>query len=259
MDSCSLPSSASRGVSHGVVALNRRRTNVQQQTCNIDLPSSFYYLFFSFVLLELKPFVFKWKVLGEKFWKGAKSVKKCENYERILPFRCCPLVFFPESLKVRQGTFGALKKCQEQLEKWSKLSTPRGRHLKNAMVLDFFNFAPSPEKFCGFFFRTCLGILHWKTAGIFGELFLVSVSHEMKHKNSSKNSGRNSEQSLGQNSGQIFQYGAKYYTRPPNPENTLPGWGAYKRGGDKNSCSGGLQNIRTGQIMAPICGQSWIR
>ena len=68
----------------------RRRTNVQQLTCKIDLSNSFYYLFFSFVLLELKPFVFKWKVLGEKFWKSAK---KCENYETILPFSCCPLVF----------------------------------------------------------------------------------------------------------------------------------------------------------------------
>ena len=45
----------------------RRRTNVQQLTCNIDLSSSFYYLFFSFVLIELKPFVLKGKVLGEKF------------------------------------------------------------------------------------------------------------------------------------------------------------------------------------------------
>ena len=44
----------------------RRRTNVQQLTCKIDLPFSFYYLFFSFVLLELKPFVSKGKVLGEK-------------------------------------------------------------------------------------------------------------------------------------------------------------------------------------------------
>ena len=48
-------------------AKNRRRTNVQQLTCNIDLSSSFYYLFFSFVLIELKPFVLKGKVLGEKF------------------------------------------------------------------------------------------------------------------------------------------------------------------------------------------------
>ena len=45
---------------------NRRRTNVQQLTCNIDLSRSFYYLFFSFVLLEPKPFVLKGKVLGGK-------------------------------------------------------------------------------------------------------------------------------------------------------------------------------------------------
>ena len=45
----------------------RRRTNVQQLTCNIDLSSSFYYLSLSFVLIELKPFVLKGKVLGEKF------------------------------------------------------------------------------------------------------------------------------------------------------------------------------------------------
>ena len=43
----------------------RRRTNVQQLTCNIDLSRSFYYLFFSFVLFELKPFVLKGKVLGK--------------------------------------------------------------------------------------------------------------------------------------------------------------------------------------------------
>ena len=46
---------------------NRRRTNAHQLTCNIDLPKYFYYLFFSFVLIELKPFVLKGKVLGEKF------------------------------------------------------------------------------------------------------------------------------------------------------------------------------------------------
>ena len=47
--------------------LNMRRTNVQQLTCKIDLSNSFYYLFFSFIVLELKPFVLKGKVLGEKF------------------------------------------------------------------------------------------------------------------------------------------------------------------------------------------------
>ena len=40
---------------------------MQQPTRKIDLSNSFYYFFFSFVLLELKPFVFKGKVLGEKF------------------------------------------------------------------------------------------------------------------------------------------------------------------------------------------------
>ena len=45
----------------------RRRTNVQQLTCKIDSSNSFYYLFFSFIILELKPLVLKGKVLGEKF------------------------------------------------------------------------------------------------------------------------------------------------------------------------------------------------
>ena len=31
--------------------------------------------------------------------------------------------------------------------------------------------ACSPEEFCEYFFRVCLGILHWKMAGIFGEFF----------------------------------------------------------------------------------------
>ena len=58
--------------SFGVVAssfnfylLNRMRTNVQQLTCNIDLSCSFCSYFFSFVLIELKPFVLKGKILGE--------------------------------------------------------------------------------------------------------------------------------------------------------------------------------------------------
>ena len=49
-----------------IIGFSRRRTNVQQLTCKIDLSSSFYYLFLSFVLLELKPFVLKGKVPGEK-------------------------------------------------------------------------------------------------------------------------------------------------------------------------------------------------
>ena len=68
--------------------------NVQQLTCKIDLSNSFYYLFFSFVLLELKPFVLKGKVRGGKIMKKCeKSVKIMKNYETILPFSFCPLVF----------------------------------------------------------------------------------------------------------------------------------------------------------------------
>ena len=69
----------------------RRRTNVQQLTCKIDLSSSFYYVFFSFVLLELKPFVFKWKVLGEKFWKILKKCQKVWESVKMMK-RFCPLV-----------------------------------------------------------------------------------------------------------------------------------------------------------------------
>ena len=41
--------------------------------------------------------------------------------------------------------------------------------------------------------------------GIFGEIFLVSVSHETKHENSSKNFGENSERNSGQNPGHKFE------------------------------------------------------
>ena len=57
---------ACRAASQKVWRYTRRRTNVQQLTCNIDLPCSFYYHFLSVVLIELKPLVLKWKVLGEK-------------------------------------------------------------------------------------------------------------------------------------------------------------------------------------------------
>ena len=58
----------------------RRRTNVQQLTCNIDLSCSFSYFFFSFALIERKPFVLKGKDLGQKFWKRVKKCEKCEKF-----------------------------------------------------------------------------------------------------------------------------------------------------------------------------------
>ena len=56
---------------------------MQQLTCNIDLSRSFYYLFFSFVLIELKPFVLKGESPGgkimKKYEKVRKSAKKCKK------------------------------------------------------------------------------------------------------------------------------------------------------------------------------------
>ena len=57
----------------------RERTNVQQLTCKIDSSNSFYYLFFSFIILELKPLVLKGKVRGKNYEKVPKSAKKCEK------------------------------------------------------------------------------------------------------------------------------------------------------------------------------------
>ena len=84
-----------------LAAIFRRRTNVQQLTCNIDLSRSFYYLFFSFVLIKLKPFVLQGKVLGEKFWK---SVKKCEKVWNDFALWLLPFSFSlncPQKLKAK--------------------------------------------------------------------------------------------------------------------------------------------------------------
>ena len=60
---------------------------MQQLTCKIDLPFSFYYLFFSFVLLELKPFV-----EGES--PGGNILKKCQKVPKSVKImkRFYPLV-----------------------------------------------------------------------------------------------------------------------------------------------------------------------
>ena len=64
---------------------------MQQLTCKIDLSNSFYYLFFFFIILELKPFGFEGESPGGKILKKVPKIAK--NYETILPFSCCPLVF----------------------------------------------------------------------------------------------------------------------------------------------------------------------
>ena len=85
--------------------------------------------------------------------------------------------------------------CEFQVPTFRRpcLGPEKNKHKKKfrevILFLRIFYSARSPENFCGFFLRTCLGILHWKLAGIFSEFFLVSVPQEMKHENSSNNSG----------------------------------------------------------------------
>ena len=67
--------------------LFRRRANVQQLTCNIALCCYFYYLFFSFVLIELKPFVSR----GKSWGKHTEKVREVRKLWKILK-RVCPLV-----------------------------------------------------------------------------------------------------------------------------------------------------------------------
>ena len=63
---------------------------MQQLTCNIDLSRSFYYIFFSFVLIELKPFVLKGESPGGQILKKCEKVRKSvKNSETILPFTIC--------------------------------------------------------------------------------------------------------------------------------------------------------------------------
>ena len=65
---------------------------MQQLTCHIDYSCSFYYRFFSFILLELQPFVLKGKSWGKNSEKVRTIVKNMKNSETILPFSCCPFV-----------------------------------------------------------------------------------------------------------------------------------------------------------------------
>ena len=76
----------------------------------------------------------------------------------------------------------------------------RGRSQKHAN--DYF--ACSPENVVNLFFRVCLGILHWKMAGIFGENFLVSVFPRNGARKSSKNSGK-IRRKIGVKPGQKFE------------------------------------------------------
>ena len=117
---------------------SRRRTNVQQLTCKINLHFSFYYLFFSFVLLELKPFVLKGLVLGKNYEKVPKSAK---NYETILPFSCCPLVF-PWTTAVRMAYRATTVSLALPNISTSNQVYSRGRELNTNIFFSNFSGAP---------------------------------------------------------------------------------------------------------------------
>ena len=61
---------------------------MQQLTCKIDSSNYFYYLFFSFIILEPKPLVLKGKSGGKNYEKVPKSAKKSAKIMK----RFCPLV-----------------------------------------------------------------------------------------------------------------------------------------------------------------------
>ena len=65
-------------------------------------------------------------------------------------------------------------------------------------------FARSPENFCRFSFRTCLGIPHWKW-GDFWWIFSGLRFPQNEARKLLKNFGENSEQNSGQNSVQKFE------------------------------------------------------
>ena len=69
---------------------------MQQPTCNIDFSRSFYHIFFSFVLIDLKPFVLKEKVLGEKCEKVWKSAEKKKAYTTTTERKSFGELFWPQ-------------------------------------------------------------------------------------------------------------------------------------------------------------------
>ena len=89
-------------------------------------------------------------------------------------------------------------------------STPPPEHLARGQlwveiwsVWIIWGFACSPEKFCEYFFRVCLGVLHWKVAG-FWVIFCGLRFPRNEAGKILQNFGENSKQNSGQDPGQKF-------------------------------------------------------
>ena len=76
------------------------------------------------------------------------------------------------------------------------------------MPVSNFYFGCSPEEFCEYFFRVCLGILHWKMAGILKFFWWIFSGLSLPRNEARKvleKFGENSEQNPGQNSGRNIE------------------------------------------------------
>ena len=76
---------------------------------------------------------------------------------------------------------------------------PHCLYKKRALESNYF--ASSPEEFCEYFFRVCLGISHWKMAGIFWWIFSGLCLPRNEARKVLEKFGKNSEQ----NSGRKFE------------------------------------------------------
>ena len=103
--------------------------------------------------------------------------------------------------------FGLTGKIGKKSPKNRKNRPKMGFELKrsNSVTATDNYFARSPENFCGFSFRVCLGILHWKKAGIFWWIFSGVRFPRNEARKLLKKFGENSERNSGQNPGQKFK------------------------------------------------------
>ena len=80
--------------------------------------------------LRSNPLFWREKSRGKNYEKVWKILKKYENYETILPFSCCPLVF-PWNLGAPNQIFW-IPVAPQSFSDWLKLSPPRGHPLKHS-------------------------------------------------------------------------------------------------------------------------------
>ena len=117
---------------------------MQQLTRNMDLSCSFYYLFFSFVLLELNPLIWR----GKSWGRNSEMWKIVKNSKTILPFSCCPLIVLWILGGSQRGGFQTAFGCGIFAYS-SKLPAYSGAFL---LIIDIFSFFTYSWSFFTYFF-----------------------------------------------------------------------------------------------------------